>query len=144
MPVYYTGFAYAKSQIKTNAIVQANNSAKQDLALRLKSEYRAVLESGIRNNQLSETEAESFNKIVGVGVEKTIANLEYVNPDATFLRTDGGLIEAYVAISYNRGAVNKKLAQELEQVKGEIETRELRDKYDNFLNPNKLTGQGND
>jgi hypothetical protein len=144
LPVWFTGSAFAKSKIKQNAIVQASFAAKQDLAQRLKSEYRGVIEGGIRNNQLSETEAEAFNKIVGVGVEKTVADLQDVTPDVKVFRNDGGLIEAYVAISYNSGAVKKKLAQELEQLKGEVETRELREKYDDFLNPEKLTGQGDE
>lgn len=142
LPVWFTGKATADSPIRQNAILAANAQARANLASKLEAEYRGVIETKIRNNEIAKNQQEAFNKVVSVGIERTVAKLTLVTTDIELVRDNGSSYQCYIQLSFNADAVRKELQKQLDQLKGEADTRELESKNIDLLYPDKVNLKG--
>ena len=143
LPVWYTGKSTADSPIRQNAILSANFQARQNLASKLSAEYRGVIEGKVRTNEISKNQQEAFNKVVSVGIERTVATLTLVTTGIELVRDNGSTYQAYVQVAFNADAVRKELEKQLNQLKGEADTRDLESKNIDLLYPDKVNLKGN-
>lgn len=123
-------------QTEMAATMQAIELAKNRLVGLVETNMKAVIESDVSNNQLDAKDAVSITKTIEVSANRVSKKLGRVQPLFQVLRKakDSGNTEVQVLLGYNYDLVKKQL---LEEAKAELqlETDDVRKRYEKFLNP---------
>jgi hypothetical protein len=129
----------AVGQTEMAATMQAIELAKNRLVGLVETNMRAVIESDVANNQLSAQDAVSLTKTIEVSANRVAKKLGRVQPLFQVKRPviASGNLEVQVLLGYNYDLVKKQL---LDEAKAELqlETDDVRKRYEKFLNPENL------
>lgn len=123
-------------QTQAAAEMQATELAKNRLVGLVETNMKAVIESDVANNQMSNIDAVSVTKTIEVSANKVSKKLGRVQPLFKVLRPiqANGNVEVQILLGYNYDLVKKQL---LDEAKAELqlETDDVRKRYEKFLNP---------
>ena len=109
-----------------------------NLARRFNSHIKGLVQTYLSNQELSQKEAESINKMVSAYENWTAINLGPVIPVSVFLKDEGdGIVEVSVSVAYN---VDENLERLREKTISKLEedTDIAREKLDRFLSPSRF------
>lgn len=123
-------------QTEMAATMQAIELAKNRLVGLVETNMKAVIESDVANNQMNATDAVSITKTIEVSANRVSKKLGRVQPLFQILRKakDTGNTEVQVLLGYNYDLVKKQLLDEA-KVELQLETDDVRKRYEKFLNP---------
>lgn len=123
-------------QTEMAATMQSIELAKDRLVGLVETNMRAVIESDLSNNQLSEKDAVSLTKTIEVSANRVAKKLGRVQPLFQVQRPvkATGNIEVQVLLGYNYELVKKQLLDEA-RLELQLETDDVRKRYEKFLNP---------
>lgn len=132
-PLWYTSFAQATANTQAAAKLSAIELAKLDLAGQLGSNITGLVEASVANNQLTEEEATSIQKVVAASTNLISASLGRV---LTFVELYKPMRDANIQCAVHVGT-NAKLAEQSAKKavrkKLEEETNVVREKLDKIL-----------
>ena len=95
---------------------------------------KAVIESDVSNNQLSQSDAASITKTIEVSANRVSKKLQRVNPLFKVYREVKKNIEVQVLIGYSYDLARKAMLDEAKLILQE-ETEDVRKKHEKFLVP---------
>lgn len=116
------------------AEMQAIELAKSRLVGLIETNFRAVIENTVANNQLDAKDAVSVTKTIEVSANRVAKKLGMIMPVVKIYRTVDKNFEVQVNISYNYEMARKQMLAEM-QAELEMESEDVRKKYEQFLNP---------
>ena len=116
------------------AEMQAIELAKSRLVGLVETNFRAVIENTVANNQLNAEEAVSVTKSVEVSANRVAKKLGMIMPVVKIFRRIDKNFEVQVNIAYNYDMARKQMLDEM-KVEFEKESDDVRKKYESFLNP---------
>lgn len=116
------------------AEMQAIELAKSRLVGLVETNFRAVIESTVANDQLNAEEAVSVTKTVEVSANRVAKKLGMIMPVVKIYRRIDNNFEVQVNIAYNYDMARKQMMDEM-KLEFEKETEDVRKKYEQFLNP---------
>jgi hypothetical protein len=133
-PIWLVANGSSLGQTLAAAEMQALELAKNSLVGLMETNLKSVIETDISNNQLNAEEAISLTKTMQVSTNKVSKKLGRVTTLLKIYRKINNNFEVQVMIGYNYDLVRKLI---LEEMKTEMqnETKEMRDKFDKYLNP---------
>lgn len=128
------GSSVAQTQVA--AEMQATELAKNRLVGLVETNMKAVIESDVANNQMSNIDAVSLTKTIEVSANKVSKKLGRVQPLFKVLRPVqvSGNVEVQILLGYNYDLVKKQLLDEA-RAELQLETDDVRKRYEKFLNP---------
>lgn len=133
-PKYLISNGSSVAQTQAAAEMQAIELAKQRLIGLIETQMKSVIETEIANNQLDATDAASLTKSVEVSSNKVSKKLGRVMILFKVMRGIEKNTEVQVLIGYNYELAKKAMIDEL-KVELEVQSEDMRKKYDRFLNP---------
>jgi hypothetical protein len=116
------------------AEMQAIELAKSRLVGLIETNFRAVIENTVANNQLDAKDAVSVTKSVEVSANRVAKKLGMIMPVVKIYRNVDKNFEVQVNIAYNYEMARKQMLAEM-QAELEKESEDVRQKYEQFLNP---------
>lgn len=124
------------AQTQAAAEMQATELAKNRLVGLVETNMKAVIESDVANNQMSNIDAASVTKTIEVSANKVSKKLGRVQPLFKVLRPvqANGNVEVQILLGYNYDLVKKQLLDEA-RAELQLETDDVRKRYEKFLNP---------
>lgn len=122
------------AQTQAAAEMQAIELAKNRLVGLLETNMKAVIESDVSNNQLSQSDAASITKTIEVSANRVSKKLQRVNPLFKVYREVKKNIEVQVLIGYSYDLARKAMLDEAKLILQE-ETEDVRKKHEKFLVP---------
>jgi len=114
--------------------MQAIELAKSRLVGLVETNFRAVIENTVANNQINAEEAVSVTKSVEVSANRVAKKLGMIMPVVKIYRRIDQNFEVQVNIAYNYDMARKQMLDEL-KLEFEKESDDVRKKYESFLNP---------
>lgn len=127
-----TGSSVANTQVA--AEMQAIELAKSRLVGLLETNFRAVIENTVANDQFNAEEAASVTKTVEVSSNRFAKKLGMIIPVVKIYRRIDTNFEVQVNIAYNYDMARMQVMEEM-KLEFEKETDDVRKKYEQFLNP---------
>lgn len=122
------------AQTQAAAEMQSIELAKNRLVGLIETNMKAVIESDVANNQISEEDAVSVTKSIEVSANRVAKKLSRVQPLFKVYRKINDNIEVQVLLGYNYDLVKKQLLDEA-RAELQLETDDVRKRYEKFLNP---------
>lgn len=123
------------AQTQAAAEMQAIELAKNNLVGLLETQMKSVVESDVSNNQLNATDAATITKTIQVSANRVSKKLGMVQPLLKIYRSVGVKnTEVQVQIGYNYALARKQVLEEMKQ-ELQLETDDVRKRYEKFLNP---------
>ena len=116
------------------AEMQAIELAKSRLVGLIETNFRAVIENTVANNQLDAKDAVSVTKTIEVSANRVAKKLGMIMPVVKIYRTVEKNFEVQVNIAYNYEMARKQMLAEM-KAELEMESEDVRKKYEQFLNP---------
>jgi hypothetical protein len=116
------------------AEMQAIELAKSRLVGLVETNFRAVIENTVANNQLDAKDAVSVTKTVEVSANRVAKKLGMIMPVVKIYRNIDKNFEVQVNIAYNYEMARKQMLDEM-KMELEKESEDVRKKYEQFLNP---------
>jgi hypothetical protein len=116
------------------AEMQAIELAKSRLVGLVETNFRAVIENTVSNNQLDAEEAVSVTKTIEVSSNRVAKKLGMIMPVVKIFRRIDKNFEVQVFIGYNYDMARKQMMDEM-KLEFEKESDDVRKKYESFLNP---------
>jgi hypothetical protein len=116
------------------AEMQAIELAKSRLVGLIETNFKAVIENTVANNQLDAKEAVSVTKSVEVSANRVSKKLGMIMPVVKIYRDVDKNFEVQVNIAYNYEMARKQMLAEMQAELGE-EAGDVRQKYEQILNP---------
>ena len=133
MWIIATGSSVASTQAAAD--MQAIEIGKGRLVGLIETNYRAVVENTVANDQLSSTEAVTVTKSIEVSANRVSKKLGMIVPVVKIYRMTGdNKYEVQVSLAYNYELARKLMQAEL-RMEFEKESDDVRKKYEQFLNP---------
>jgi len=134
MPLWFVTSGSSVAQTQAAAQMQALEVAKLALVNLLESSMKSVVETDLANNQINSQDAASITKSIQVSSNKVSKKLGYIQPLLNIYKPSGTNTEIKVLIGYNYEMARKLV---LEEMKSELqlETDDVRKRYEKFLNP---------
>ena len=133
MWIIATGSSVASTQAAAD--MQAMELGKSRLVGLIETNFRAVVENTVANDQLSSTEAVSVTKSIEVSANRVSKKLGMIVPVVKIYRMTGeNKYEVQVQLAYNYDLARKLMQAEL-RMEFEKESDDVRKKYEQFLNP---------
>jgi hypothetical protein len=127
-----TGSSVANTQAAGE--MQAIELAKSRLVGLIETNFRAVIESTVANDQLSAEEAVSVTKTVEVSANRVSKKLGMIVPVVKIFRRVGNNFEVQVTIAYNYDMARRAMLEEMKLVLKD-EADDVRKRHEKFLNP---------
>lgn len=132
-PIWYVANARATANTQAAAKLSAMELAKLDLAGQLGSNITGLVEASVSNNQLSEEEAASIQKVIAASNNVISANLGRVLVFTEFYKKVGdGNIACAVTIGTNAKLAEQQVKKAIKK-KLEEETQVVREKLDKIM-----------
>lgn len=132
-PLWFTSFAQATANTQAAAKISAMELAKLDLAGQLGSNITGLVENSVANNQLTEEEATSIQKVIVASNNVISASLGRVLTFVEIYKPVGdGSIKCAVHIGTN-AKLAEQAAKKAIRKKLEEETNVVREKLDKIL-----------
>ncbi|MFN5370891.1 MAG: hypothetical protein ACK5B6_05440 [Bacteroidia bacterium] len=116
------------------AEMQAIELAKSRLVGLIETNFKAVIENTVANNQLDAKDAVSVTKTVEVSANRVAKKLGMIMPVVKIYRNIDKNFEVQVNIAYNYEMARKQMLAEM-QAELDKEAGDVRQKYEQFLNP---------
>ena len=133
MWIIATGSSVGSTQAAAD--MQAMELGKSRLVGLIETNFRAVVENTVANDQLSSTEAVSVTKSIEVSANRVSKKLGMIVPVVKIYRMTGDdKYEVQVQLAYNYELARKLMQAEL-RMEFEKESDDVRKKYEQFLNP---------
>ena len=133
MWIIATGSSVGSTQAAAD--MQAMELGKSRLVGLIETNFRAVVENTVSNNQISSTEAVSVTKSIEVSANRVSKKLGMIVPVVKIYRMTGeNKYEVQVQLAYNYELARKLMEAEL-RMEFEKESDDVRKKYEQFLNP---------
>jgi len=135
-PKWIVANGVSTAQMQAAAEMQATELAKNNLVGLIETNMRSVVESDVSNNQLSSEDAVSITKTIQVSANKVAKKLGMVQPIFKVYRkvSKEKNIEVQITLAYNYEMAKKALLEEAKFAL-QAETDDVRQKYENYLNP---------
>jgi hypothetical protein len=114
--------------------MQSIELAKSRLVGLIETNFRAVIENTVANNQINAEEAVSVTKSIEVSANRVAKKLGMIVPVVKIYRRIDTNFEVQVNIAYNYDLARKAMLDEM-KVEFEKESEDVRAKYEQFLNP---------
>lgn len=127
-----TGSSVANTQAAGE--MQAIELAKSRLVGLIETNFRAVIESTVANDQIDATDAASVTKTIEVSTNRVAKKLGMIVPVVKIFRRVGNNFEVQVTIAYNYEMARKAVLEEMKMVLKD-ESEDVRKKHEKFLNP---------
>jgi hypothetical protein len=127
-----TGSSVANTQAAGE--MQAIEVAKSRLVGLLETNFRAVIESTIANDQIDAVDATSVTKTVEVATNRVAKKLGMIVPVVKIFRRVGNNFEVQTTIAYSYDMARKAMLDEMKLVLKD-ESEDVRKKHEKFLNP---------
>jgi hypothetical protein len=124
------------AQTQAAAEMQSIELAKNNLVGLIETNMRSVVESDVSNNQLDAKDAATITKTIQVSANKVSKKLGMVQPMFKVYRAIKKNTEVQVMIGYNYELVRKQILEEM-KAELQLETDDVRKRYEKFLNPEK-------
>lgn len=123
------------AQTQAAAQMQATELAKNNLIGLIETQMKSVVEIDLSNNQLNAQEAVTVSKTIQVATNKVSKKLGMVQPLFQIYRpVNSNNTEVQILISYSYELARKMILEEM-KLELQLETEDVRKKYDRFLNP---------
>ena len=133
MWIIATGSSVGSTQAAAD--MQAMELGKSRLVGLIETNFRAVVENTVSNNQISSTESVSVTKSIEVSANRVSKKLGMIVPVVKIYRMTGeNKYEVQVQLAYNYELARKLMQAEL-RMEFEKESDDVRKKYEQFLNP---------
>ncbi len=127
-----TGSSVANTQAAGE--MQAIELAKSRLVGLVETNFKAVIENTVANNQLDAKDATSVTKSVEVSANRVEKKLGMIVPVVKLYRPVDKNFEVQITIAYSYEMAHKQMIDEM-RLALEHESEDIRKKYEKFLNP---------
>jgi hypothetical protein len=134
MPLWFVTTGSSVAQTEAAAQMQALEVAKLALVSLLESTMKSVIETDLANNQINAQDAASITKSIQVSSNRVSKKLGYIQPLLNIYKPLGNNTEIKVLIGYNYEMARKLVIDEM-KLDLQIETDDVRKRYEKFLNP---------
>ena len=133
-PLWIVSSGSSVANTQAAAEMQAIELAKSRLVGLIETNFKAVIENTVANDQLNATEAVSVTKSIEVSANRVSKKLGIIIPVVKIYRNVEKNFEVQVNLSYSYEMARKHMLEEM-KVEFEKETEDVRKKYEQFLNP---------
>jgi hypothetical protein len=135
LPMWIIATGSSVGSTQAAADMQAMELGKSRLVGLIETNFRAVVENTVANDQLSSTESVSVTKSIEVSANRVSKKLGMIVPVVKIYRMTGeNKYEVQVQLAYNYELARKLMQAEL-RMEFEKESEDVRKKYEQFLNP---------